>query len=184
MARIPYPDPPQEFTTLSVQLNLFRMLAHAGTTGKRVLSLGNALLSQLELPPKLRELAILQVAHESGADYEWVQHVALARSVGVTQAQIEAIEHGSVPASLFNSREQRVLLFTKEVYRGSAISDEDFVGMTQAFTSREIVELLLLVGYYTMLARFMKALEIDIDEPAGERLLAPSSSEGSQRRVG
>jgi alkylhydroperoxidase family enzyme len=115
MARIPYPEPSQEFTTLSVQLNPFRMLAHAGTTGKRVLSLGNALLSQLELQPKLRELAILQVAHESGADYEWVQHVALARSAGVTQAQI--------------------------------------------------------------LASFMKVLEIDIDEPAGERLLAPPSTE-------
>jgi hypothetical protein len=33
MARIPYPDPSEEFTTLSVQLNLFRMLAHAGTKG-------------------------------------------------------------------------------------------------------------------------------------------------------
>jgi hypothetical protein len=33
MARIPYPDVPQELTTLSVQLNLFRMLAHAGTKG-------------------------------------------------------------------------------------------------------------------------------------------------------
>jgi alkylhydroperoxidase family enzyme len=107
MARIPYPDPSQEFTTLSVRLNLFRMLAHAETTGKRVLSLGNALLSQLELLPKLRELAILQVAHESGADYEWIQHVPLALSAGVTQA------------------------------------------------------------------RFMKVLVIDIDDPAGERLLAP-----------
>ena len=178
MARIPYPDPSQEFTTPSVQFNLFRMLAHAGTTGKRVLSLGNALLSQQELPPKLRELAILQVAHESGADYEWVQHVALARSVGVTQAQIEAIEQGSLPGSLFTGQEQQVLLFTKEVYRDSTISDEDFATMTQAFTSREIVELLLTAGYYMMLARFMRVLEIDIDEPAGERLLAPFSSEG------
>ncbi len=50
--------------------------------------------------------------------------------------------------------------------------------MTQAFTSREIVELLLLTGYYTMLARLIRVLEIDIDEPAGERLLSPSSSEG------
>jgi 4-carboxymuconolactone decarboxylase len=182
MARISYPDQPQEFTTLSVQLNLFRMLAHAGTTGKRVLSLGTALLSQLELPPKLRELAILQVAHESGADYEWVQHVALARSAGVKEAQIEAIERGSVPASLFADQERQVLLFTKEVYRGRTISDEDFAGMTQAFTSREIVELLLTVGYYTMLARFMKVLEIDSDEPAGERLLAPPSSEGLKGR--
>ena len=120
------------------------------------------------------------MAHESGADYEWVQHVALARSVGVTQAQIEAIEQGSLPSSLFTGQEQQVLLFTKEVYRDSAISDDDFATMTQAFTSREIVELLLTAGYYMMLARFMRVLEIDIDEPAGERLLAPFSSEGTK----
>jgi alkylhydroperoxidase family enzyme len=172
MARIPYPDSSQEFTTLSVQLNLFRMLAHAGTTGKRALSLGSALLSQLDLPPKLRELAILQVAHEAGADYEWVQHVPLARSVGVTQAHIEAIEQGSRDQSLFTGQEQQVLHFTKDVYWDRTISDEDFAAMTQAFTSREIVELLLTIGFYTMLARVMKVLEIDLDAPAGERLLA------------
>lgn len=178
MARIPYPDQSQEFTMLSVQLNLFRMLAHAGTTGKRVLSLGTALLSQLELQPKWRELAILQVAHEAGADYEWVQHAPLALSAGVTRAQIEAIEQGSLPGGLFTGQEQQVLLFTKEVYAGGSISDEDFAAMTQAFTSREIVELLLTIGYYTMLARFMMVLEIDLDAPAGERLLAPPSPEG------
>jgi alkylhydroperoxidase family enzyme len=177
MARIPYPEPPQEFQTLSVQLNLFRLLAHAGTTGKRVLSLGSALLSQLELPPKLRELTILQVAHESGADYEWVQHVPLALSVGVTQAQIETIEQESLPDGLFTGQEQQVLLFTKDVYWDRTISDEDFAGMTLAFTSREIVELLLTIGYYMMLARFMKVLDLDIDAPAGERLLAPLSPE-------
>jgi alkylhydroperoxidase family enzyme len=85
MARIPYPDPPQEFTELRVQLNLFRMLAHAGTTGKRVLSLGSALLNQ---------------------------------------------------------QEQQVLHFTQDVYWDRTISDEDFAGMTQVFTSREMVELL------------------------------------------
>ena len=181
MARIPYPDPSQEFTTLSVQLNLFRMLAHAETTGKRVLSLGNALLSQLELQPKFRELAILQVAHESRADYEWVQHVPLALSAGVTQVQIEAIEQGSLLGGLFTGREQQVLHFTKEVYWDRTISDEDFAGITQAFTPREIVELVFTIGYYTMLARFMKVLAIDIDDPAGERLLAPPSSDGLKK---
>ena len=123
------------------------------------------------------------MAHESGADYEWVQHVALARSVGVTQAQIEAIEQGSLPGSLFTDQEQQVLLFTREVYLDSTISDEDFATMTQAFTPHEIVELLLTAGYYMMLARFMRVLEIDIDEPAGERLLAPLSSESPKGGV-
>lgn len=94
----------------------------------------------------------------------------------MNQAQIEAIEQGSLSSGLFTCQEQQVLLFTKEVYSGSTISDEDFAGMTQAFTSREIVELLLTIGYYTLLARFMKVLAID--DPAGERLLAPPSSEG------
>jgi hypothetical protein len=44
MARIPYPDPSEEFPALGVQHNLFRMPSHAGTTGERVLSLETALL--------------------------------------------------------------------------------------------------------------------------------------------
>ena len=143
-----------------------------------MLSLGNALLTQLELPAQLRELAILQVAHEAGADYERVQHVPLALSAGVTQAQIEAIEQGVKPSGLFTGEAQQVLHFAREVYAGRTISDEDFAEITQAFTSREIVELLLTIGYYTMLARLMTVLELDIDEPAGERLLAPPPSEG------
>lgn len=182
MARIPYWDSSQEFTKLSVQLNLFRMLAHAGPTGGRVIALGSALLSQLELPPNFRELAILQVAHESGAEYEWVQHVPLALSAGVTQAQVEAIKQRAVPSDLFTSQEQQVLHLTKEVYAGKTISDEDFSEMTQGFTSREIVELVLTIGYYTMLARFLRALAIDLDESAGERLLDTPSSEGLKER--
>jgi len=37
------------------------------------------------------------------------------------------------------------------------------------------------IGYYTMLARFMKVLAIDIDYPSGERLLAPPSSDGLKK---
>jgi alkylhydroperoxidase family enzyme len=114
---------------------------------------------------------------ETATSYEWVQHVPLALSVGVTQAQIETIEQESLPDGLFTGQEQQVLLFTKDVYWDRTISDEDFAGMTLAFTSREIVELLLTIGYYMMLARFMKVLDLDIDAPAGERLLAPLSPE-------
>lgn len=46
------------------------------------------------------------MAHASGADYEWVQHVPLALLAGVTQAHIEAIEQGAVPSGLFTDQEQ------------------------------------------------------------------------------
>lgn len=71
-----------------------------------------------------------------------------------------------------------MLLLTEAVYAGATLSDEDFAGMTQGFTSREIVELLLTIGYYTMLVCFMQVLAIDLDAPAGERLLVLATSNG------
>jgi hypothetical protein len=43
--------------------------------------------------------------------------------------------------------------------------------MMHEFTSREIVEMLLITGYYTMLARSIQALEIYVDAPAGKHLI-------------
>ena len=78
------------------QLNIFKMLAHADTAFIPYLRLGGALLAQLELDPKLRELVILLVAKHTGAEYEWIQHAAIARALGIPDEQITAIENGEL----------------------------------------------------------------------------------------
>src|SRR6202167_6648085 len=40
------------------------------------------LLYSSTLPPRIRELAILRVAHRRECTYEWTQHVALAKKAG------------------------------------------------------------------------------------------------------
>ena len=68
------------------------------------------LLRDLQLDPVVREQAILRVAALTpGAEYEWVQHEAIGRAVGMTDAQIEACRSGE-PNDL-------VLRFTEEVVR-------------------------------------------------------------------
>ena len=61
-------------------LNVFRMTANAETAFRPWLAFGGALLSSLELDPRVRELVILRVARLCGSEYEWVQHVPIARS--------------------------------------------------------------------------------------------------------
>jgi hypothetical protein len=39
------------------------------------------------------------------------------------------------------------------------------------FSPREIVELILTVGYYMMIARLMETAQIDLDEPAGTAVM-------------
>src|SRR4051794_11348119 len=72
-------------------LNIFRTLAHAETTFRPFLRFGGAVLGRMSLDPVVRELAILTVAKEAEAEYEWIQHVAIGKTAGVTDAQIEAL---------------------------------------------------------------------------------------------
>src|SRR3954447_9071940 len=72
-------------------LNIFRTLAHAETAFRPLLRFAGSVLGRMQLDPLVRELAILVVAHEAEAEYEWIQHVAIAKQVGATDEQIAAI---------------------------------------------------------------------------------------------
>ena len=78
-------------------VNAFRMFAHAPAVVAATLRLVFALLTETDLDPKLRELVILRAAQRCECQYAWVQHVAIARGVGVEEAQIAALECGETP---------------------------------------------------------------------------------------
>jgi 4-carboxymuconolactone decarboxylase len=178
VARLPYPDlagapePVREALQALPPLNIFRMLAHAQTSLRPFLRFGGAILGRLELDPRLRELAILQVAARSEAEYEWVQHVAIGRQVGLRDEQIEAVKRGDIDSSpALSELERAVLLFAAEVVAGPTVSDSTFAAVSERLSPREIVELLLTIGNYLMLARVMTTLQLEIDEPAGGQAL-------------
>jgi 4-carboxymuconolactone decarboxylase len=178
VARLPYPDPESapEPVREALQglppLNIFRMLAHAETALRPFLRFGGTILGRLELDPKLRELAILQVAVCSEARYEWVQHVAIGRQVGLSGEQIAALERDQADtSSSLSELERAVVAFASEVVAGPRVSDAAFAAVSRWLSPREIVELLLTIGNYLMLARVMTTLELEIDDPAGEQVL-------------
>ena len=98
-------------------LNIFRAMSHSPEAMLRFMRFGSYFLEQGKLDPKLRELAILRVARRAGAEYEWVQHVVIARAVGVTDAQIEALERGDDAADCFDDGDRLLLAFTDDVVR-------------------------------------------------------------------
>jgi len=173
MARLPYvvpeeaPEKVQEtFKRLPAVLNVFKMMAHSETNFRPLVRLGTAVLAEQKLSPKLRELAILRVANLSKAEYEWVQHVALAKVVGVTQPQVDALGRGEIHSPCFDAAEQLVLEFATEVIRDVRASDQTFARVREQLTPREIVELVLAVGYYMMVARLLETTAVDLEPPA------------------
>src|SRR4029079_13294022 len=97
---------------------IFRMMANADTAFRPWLRWGATLLSDLQLDPLVRELAILRVARLTPhAEYEWVQHAGIAKAVGASDEQVAALQRDDTAADCFSDLEQLVLAFTTEVVR-------------------------------------------------------------------
>ncbi len=173
MARLPYveadtaADPVREALEVLPPLNIFKLLANAETNFRPALRLGQAILTEQELDPLLRELAILRVAALTGAEYEWVQHAAIAAAVGANDEQIASIEQGSVDADCFSEEQQTVLAFTTELVERAEPSDQAFAAASAVLSPREIMELTYAVGYYWFISRVMGVGRIDLEPAAG-----------------
>ena len=177
MARLPYPDPEaasprvREVLEQIPPLNIFRMMANADSAFVPWLRWGGALLTDLELPADLREIAILRVARLTpGAEYEWVQHEAIARTVGVSEAQVAALARDEPEDDCFNEREKIVLRFTSEVVTDARPSEQVLEQAKAELSAREVVELLMVIGQYMLVGRVMATTEIEMDEPVAEDL--------------
>jgi alkylhydroperoxidase family enzyme len=172
MARLPYADP--EVASKRVRdalervppLNVFRMMANAESAFRPWLAFGGALLSSLELDPRLRELAILRVARLSDAEYEWVQHVPIALAAGATEEQVAAVDRYDLDDASLAGAGRAVLRFTTEVVRDVRASDEALAAVREHLSPRQVVELLLVIGQYMMVARVALTAGIELDGPA------------------
>ena len=178
MARLPYVDlanasaPVKEaFERLPAQLNIFRMVANAETCFRPFLSLGSAILAQQKLDGLLREHVILRIGHLWKGRYEFHQHVPIAQAFGATDEQIRAHEAGRIDAPCFDARTKAVLAFTTEVVEQGKASDATFQVTSVHLSPREIVELLLAIGFYSTVAMLTETTEIELDEPLGLKVV-------------
>lgn len=181
MPRIPYKDwehaHPRVRETMEGmprKLNIFRMAANAETCFQPLMKLGGRILGRQKLDDKLREHAILLVAKLEGGEYEWIQHVPIAKAVGATVDQIAAIERGDLAAGCFDDTERAFLQFAKEVIENVRVSDATFAAAAEHLSPQEIVETIVCCGFYMTMARITEATQVELDEPGTGRDIVDS----------
>jgi len=170
MARIPPRDPesapePIAKVIAGTPLALLGIVGHADTAFEPWLRYSNALLRELELDPLLRELAILQVAHLSGSEYEWTQHAPIAEAFGASGELVAAIEAGEREPAAATAEQRSVLSFAAEVIEDGAAGEQAVAAMRAQLGDRGLVELLLVIGNYVGLARLIATVGLEPHEP-------------------
>jgi 4-carboxymuconolactone decarboxylase len=155
MAIIPYAHEDRS------RINLFSMLANAPALARPALQLGEAILTASDISAELRELAILQSAKTTDTEYEWVQHEAIAKLIGVPEAKVAAIRDGDLDAL---PPEEADAMRLVDGCIGTGTPDEALVlRVAETYGRNGLIELLLVAGYYAMLGGVMRAVRIDVD---------------------
>ena len=150
-----------------VVLNVQRMTANAQSVFLHRSRLSNALFTQIAIDPKLREIAILRTAKDCRSVYEWTQHVPAAKHVGVSEAQIDAIEDWQ-NATCFTEVERLVLQFTDEVNANVKAGRATLEALKQHLSPAMIIELLIIIGHWRQTASILETTEVDLENFAGK----------------
>ncbi|MDQ1485958.1 MAG: hypothetical protein QOJ62_1651, partial [Actinomycetota bacterium] len=116
-----------------------------------------------------------QVAASTGVDYERVQHEAIAIELGVTTDMVDAIARHQLDSPALTAH-AGVLRSVDRLVRGHGATAAEFEQLRVGLDDRQLVELLLVVGYYLGLAVLINAVDLDPDPPA--RLPVPGRVAG------
>ncbi len=171
MARLTYFErdaiPPEVGALLGDRppLNLYRVLPHAPAAAVGFLTLGGALLRKSELDPRLRELVILRVGALSNASYEVHQHRRVGASVGLTPDEIAAALR-EVSDDGLDELQRLVLRFTEAVVWEVKAPQHLYDAAAAQLNDRQMVELLMTIGFYMLVCRFLENTEVDIESAA------------------
>ncbi len=151
-------------------LRLFRTLARNPRVLVKIRA-GN-LLDRGSLARRDREIVILRTCARCGAEYEWGVHVAVfAGRVGLSEAQVRGTVGDCAPEAGWSDRDRVLLRLVDELHESSGVTDDLWRALASHFDEAQVVELLVLCGFYHAISFVVNALGIE-HEPAAARFPA------------
>lgn len=156
-------------------LNLFATIARSPRLLRRFNALGGYFLRHGLLCGRDRELAILRVAALTGCDYEWAQHQVIGVAEGLSAGDIERVRG---PVDAWSGDENQLLRFVDEVFASEGNEVPSWDGLATRYDDQQMMELVLVVGFYRMLAGFINAVRVEIDTAAPRTGSAAATGQG------
>ncbi len=148
-------------------LRLFRTIAH----NPRVLAKIRAsnLLDRGSLERRHREIVILRTTARCGGEYEWGVHVAFfAERVGLGDAEVAATVHGGADHPAWSEPERTLIRLVDELHEGARVSDALWTELRKHWNEAQLVELVVLVGFYHTISFVVNAFGVEL-EPGAPR---------------
>jgi alkylhydroperoxidase family enzyme len=156
----------------SEPLRLFRTLAVHDELASRMRPLGAGILGHGRVEPREREIIIHRTCARAGAEYEWGVHVlAFGKPLGLTDQQIAATVNGSADDPAWSEQDAQLIRLADELHESCSVSDAPWASLTERFGSDQLLELVIIAGWYRLLSYVINAAGVE-QEPWAARFPA------------
>lgn len=144
--------------------NLFLILGRQRRLFRGWLHFAGRLMPGGTLPRRESELVILRVAHLTGCRYEQEHHRRLAARAGLSPAEVDRIAEDP-DGDDWSARDRTLLTATDELHERRDLTDETWRSLRAHLDEPTVIEFVLLVAHYEMLATTITTLRMPLDQP-------------------
>lgn len=142
--------------------NVFRALLNSPSATAGFYAVVNALLFHNKVASRARELVILRIGWHTGSEYVFCQHVRFSRELGIPDEEILGVRDPQ-RCHVYSETDRAVLHLADELHEHAEVTRSTWAELEKAFAHDELVELLLIAGFWRMAAGFVKSAKIPLD---------------------
>jgi len=146
-------------------LLLFTTLARNPRVFERFMAGG--LLDKGSITLREREIVIDRTTARCGSEYEWGVHVAIfAKAAGLTPEEIHATVKGAPDDPCWSPRESQLLWLVDSLHHTGTVSDDLWATLRTEFTEEQLLECIVLTGFYHTVSFVTNALKLPLEPNA------------------
>lgn len=152
-------------------LMLFRVMAGHSRTWDKFRAGG--LLDPGPLSLRQREIVIDRTCALNKCEYEWGVHVAVfAGPAKLSEQEVRATVLGDAASSCWSPAEQALIAAVDALHARATLTDEEFAALSANYDEAQILEIMLLCGFYRTVSYLANGLRLPLEENAA-RFPAP-----------
>lgn len=129
---------------------------------------GYELGRRLSLPLRVREIVIDRTCARCGSEYEWGVHVLVfAGKAGLTEDELASLTWGGPDDPCWAADQERLVIRCVDaLHDASDLGDELWAELAAVFSEEQILDLLLLCGWYHAIAYATRATRLPLEPDA------------------
>jgi 4-carboxymuconolactone decarboxylase len=143
-------------------LNLFKILMNHPALVRRWTVFAGHILRKQTLLARERELLILRIGWLNQAEYEWAQHVEIAKREGISAAEIERVKAG--PTGGWGADDAVLLQAVDDLYEHSVVSDATWTALAKKYSTEQMIDLVFTIGQYNLVSWALNSFGVPLDD--------------------